>query len=199
MDSSTAWGRTAAGHRMVGLAQDGPDRDLVLAHRAGDPDAFSIIFERYSPSLRAQARHLLGHDGGAEDACQETFRRALEGIAGFGRRGEWHLGAWLSTILHHVCVDQLARARRDRLVAAVLAAGGDDGLEVTDHVAEAASLGAVRHALDDLRPPLRRALLRREFFGQSYAEVAAAEHITEECARTRASRARRTVQRRLAS
>jgi RNA polymerase sigma-70 factor, ECF subfamily len=198
VDSSAAWRRAAVGDRMVGLAQDDPDRALVLAHRAGDPDAFSIIFERYSPSLRAQARHLLGHDGGAEDACQETFRRALEGIGGFGRRGEWHLGAWLSTILHHVCVDQLARARRDRLVAAALAAG-DDGLEVTDHLAEAVSLRAVRHALDDLRPPLRRALVMREFFGQSYAEVAAAEHITEECARTRASRARRTVQRRLAS
>jgi RNA polymerase sigma factor (sigma-70 family) len=180
----------------VRVRDEARDRLLVLAYRSGDPDAFSIIFDDHYPELLAQARAALGSGGAAEDACQETFRRALEGIGRFGRTGEWRLGAWLSTILHRVCVDHRQRVQRDRLLAAEVAG---EAADVADLGPDPDQLLAVKDAISHLRPNLARALVLRELRGLSYAEVALSEHISEECARTRASRARRTLQRRLAS
>jgi RNA polymerase sigma-70 factor, ECF subfamily len=187
-------------HRGCGGARNEDlDRKLVLAYRSGDQDAFSTIFDNHNPQLLAQARALLGQSGGAEDACQETFRRALEGIGRFGRRGEWRVGAWLSTILHNVCVDQLASAHRDQVLASAMSGETVNGTEVVDRGADPGEMIAVKDAIRHLRPALARALVMREVQGLSYAELAEAEHISEECARTRASRARRMVQRELAS
>jgi RNA polymerase sigma-70 factor (ECF subfamily) len=196
MGSSAAW-RQDTVERPDGRDAEG-DRHLVLAYRSGDPDAFSVIFDRHYPRLLAQARAILGRNGGAEDACQETFRKALEGIGRFGRGGEWRIGAWLSTILRSVCVDQLARAHRDRTLAAVIAVEANNVIDVADQVADPGEMHAVKDAIGHLRPPLRRALVMRAVQGCSYAELAAAEHITEECARMRTSRARRSVRRELA-
>lgn len=171
MSSSTSWRRAGVGHRQGEPSNDDRDRCLVLAHRSGDPDAFSVIFDRYSPQLLAQARRLLGASGGAEDACQETFRKALEGIGRFGRSGEWRIGAWLSTILHGVCVDQLAKAHRDRLLATVMLSGAGGEIDVLDQIPDPGELQAVKTAIGHLRPPLRRALLMRDLQGRSYAQV----------------------------
>lgn len=199
MAQTPRWGTPAdGGGHASGASEEGRDRMLVLAHRSGDPDAFSIIFDDHYPDLLAQARAALGANGPAEDACQETFRRALEGIDRFGRTGEWRLGAWLSTILHRVCVDQHHRDQRDRVLAAEVA-GEAAKREPADRSPEWDQLLAVKDAISHLRPNLARALVLRELRGLTYAEVALSEHISEDCARTRAARARRTLQRRLAS
>lgn len=171
------------------------ERALVEAYIGGDQGAFAVIFTDHYDALLARARRLLGTIGQPEDACQDTFRKALEGIWRFGWTGEYRLGAWLNTILHNVCVDQLARISRERHLAEAMSAQPQDEADVAEQVPDPGRLKAVQEAMRRLRPELRRALLLRELEGLSYAQVAAAEHISEDNARARACRARRFVQR----
>ncbi|HXQ18821.1 MAG TPA: RNA polymerase sigma factor [Acidimicrobiales bacterium] len=173
------------------------DRALVDAYIGGDVGAFAVIFNDHHDALLKRARRLLGPIGQPEDACQDTFRKALEGIWRFGWTGEYRLGAWLNTILHNVCVDQLARIRRERDLAEAMSAQPQDEADVAEQVPDLGRMKAVQEAMCRLRPELRRALLLREMEGLSYAQVAVAEHISEDNARARAYRARRFVQRQL--
>jgi RNA polymerase sigma-70 factor (ECF subfamily) len=173
------------------------ERALVDAYRGGDDEAFAVIFNDHYDVLLARARRLLGTIGQPEDACQETFRKALEGIWGFGYTGEYRIGAWLNTILHNVCVDQLAQVSRQRGLAQAVSAERQDEADIAEQVADPRRLKAVHDAIRRLPPELRSALLLREMEGLSYAQVAAVENISEDNARTRAFRARRFVQRQL--
>jgi RNA polymerase sigma-70 factor (ECF subfamily) len=175
------------------------DRALVDAYAGGDDEAFAVIFNDHYDALLARARRLLGTLGQPEDACQETFRRALEGICRLGWTGEYRIGAWLNTILHHVCIDQLAQNSREREIGQAVFAQNQDEADVAEQVPDPGRMKAVDEAVRQLRPALRRALLLREMDGLSYAQVAAAESISEDNARTRAYRARKFVRRQLSS
>jgi RNA polymerase sigma-70 factor, ECF subfamily len=174
------------------------DRRLVLAYLGGENDAFAVIVEEYSRSLAARAERLLDSRTQAEDACQETFRRALEGIARFGLTGEYRLGAWLNTILRHVCADQLARRSREQALGRAIDAQLEDEPDIADQVADPHLSKALRHAMTELSPSLRRALVLRDMRGLPYAQLAALEHISEENARARVHRAHKFIQDRLA-
>jgi len=187
------------GHGTTSLSVTSGDRDraLVDGYIGGDSEAFAAIFNDHYEALLSQAHRLLGTFGQPEDACQETFRRALQGIRHFGSTGEYRVGAWLNTILHHVCIDERARIGRERALAQALYFQHQDEVDLAEQVPEPGHVRAVDAAIRQLRPELRRALLLREIHGWSYAQVAVAEHISEDNARTRAYRARRFVQRQL--
>jgi RNA polymerase sigma-70 factor (ECF subfamily) len=174
------------------------DRELVLLHLAGDPDAFSIIAENHYKQLIGRARSLLGPYGEVEDAVQETFLRALRGLKQFGRTGEYRLGAWLNTILSNVCSDQRARASRDVLLAQSASHQVRDHGDVADEVSDPQTVETVRSAIRELPPRLRSAFIRHELDEVPYSVLAEMEDSTVELARTRVHRAKSSLRQSLA-
>ena len=174
------------------------DRELVLLHLAGDPDAFSIIAENHYKQLIGRARSLLGPYGEVEDAVQETFLRALRGLKQFGRTGEYRLGAWLNTILSNVCSDQRARASRDILLAQNASHQVRDHGDVADEVSDPQTVETVRSAIRELPPRLRSAFIRHELDEVPYSVLAEMEDSTVELARTRVHRAKSSLRQSLA-
>lgn len=84
--------------------------DLV---RGSDERPFRTIYRRHTPRLYSLALRLLGGDvRDAEDAVQETWIRAVEGLQRF--RWESAFGTWLGGIAINVCRDTLRRRRRGR-------------------------------------------------------------------------------------
>jgi RNA polymerase sigma factor (sigma-70 family) len=170
---------------------------LVTAHRCGDRDAFAEIVGAHYPALLATARHRLGNPEDAKDAVQETLLRALLALDRFGDTGDWRLGAWLNTILIHVCADMPARRGPTMPL--------DDWVieTVPDNVAAATSdpvaLAAVKRAIDDLPDRQRRAFQLRLVDDLPYEQVARTLGITEVNARARVKRARVALQRSLSS
>lgn len=70
------------------------------------------LFAAHGSAVLAFARRMLGNDGDAEDAVQETFLRAHRAAAGF--RGDTATPTtWVFAIARNVCLDQL-RARTPR-------------------------------------------------------------------------------------
>src|SRR5262249_26987473 len=80
----------------------GDESELLRAGRAGDLAALDALLERPNRPLLGLCCGILGHADDAEDAVQETFLRALRGLAGF--RGEAAFGTWLFRIAVNVCL-----------------------------------------------------------------------------------------------
>lgn len=174
------------------------DRDLVEAHRRGDPQAFAAIVHAHHSALLASARRRLGSADDAEDAVQETLLRAFRGLDRFGSEGDWRLGAWLGRILANVCVD-LGGGERRRQQLHLRVAATDDRVErdVADLVADPVALDAVRRALAGLPTTQRRAFELRVVDDLPYPQVAETLGISEDNARARVRRARVALRRAL--
>ena len=93
------------------------DAECVVLARAGDPAARSSLVSRHHASCLRYARHLLGDRADAEDAVQETFVRALAGLARYEERDAFR--GWLFRILVHRCRSFAKRRtrRRERFVS----------------------------------------------------------------------------------
>ena len=117
-------GETGADRSELHLCE--PAGDVVSRARAGDPEAFRIIFQRYGKPILAFVFHLLGDKSRAEELTQEVFFRAFRGIGRFQEGAR--LSTWLFGIARNV-VWEAIRNRRRRLHEVVL----DDSISRTLH------------------------------------------------------------------
>ncbi|MFI1073312.1 RNA polymerase sigma factor SigJ [Streptomyces puniciscabiei] len=183
---------------------------------ATDPALDVIISERRH--LLNLAYRLLGSLAEAEDAVQETYARWYA-MSREPQKAIESPGAWLTRAAGRVCLDLLgsARARRERYVgewipepvpgraewlggvarpgAAGLGTGvGDEATDPADGVTldESVSM-AFLVVLEAMTPAQRVALILRDVFDYSFAEVAAVTGRTRAACRELASAARRRV------
>lgn len=80
---------------------DDPDRLLVEAALAGDPDAFETLVDRHWRKVASVAGRFLRDPNDVDDAIQETFVKAFTHLRTF--RGEASVRNWLIRILINVC------------------------------------------------------------------------------------------------
>src|SRR5438067_9601651 len=69
------------------------DEELLSRARAGDAEAFRVIFDREAPGVRRFLGDLLRDDVAADEGTQETFVRAHERLATLAARGK--VTGWL--------------------------------------------------------------------------------------------------------
>ena len=84
--------------------------ELVARVRAGDEEAFRLIFDRYSRPVLSFIFDMVGDRALAEDLAQETFVRAYRGLPGL--REETKLSTWLFAIAKNCAREQLRSRRR---------------------------------------------------------------------------------------
>ena len=145
------------------------DEQLVSQFRAGNDEAFRVIYERYRQRMFAYARQMLrGPRQDAEDTLQDIFVRAYAGLK--ANDEPLALRAWLYRIAHNRCIDELRRP----------APPPPEVLEMVrpltaDPIAEAEQRESLRRLVQDVRrlpDQQRSALLMRELGGMTYAEMA---------------------------
>ena len=80
------------------------DIELLQGYRqTRDGNYFQEVFRRYGEKIRSGCvRFFRGNGAMAEDAAQETFRKALEKIDSCATE---NLGGWLYMIAKHCCID----------------------------------------------------------------------------------------------
>jgi RNA polymerase sigma-70 factor (ECF subfamily) len=124
----------------------------------------------------------------AEDAAQQTFLSAYRAmLAGQEPRDP---PAWLGTIARNECRGRL-RNRKAEPLTLVTAANVD---ETQREVARHEEIEALSAALAELPPQQRDAIVLREFYGLSYAEVAAALGVSGAAVEALLFRSRRRLQ-----
>ena len=173
------------------------DEELLSRARAGDGEAFRVIFDRQAPGVRRFLGDLLRDDAAADEGTQETFVRAHQRLSTLSE--PVRLQGWLLGIARMVFLEQLRRKRRD----------GPQPLDeplVVDRgpTPEAALLTGeadrvLAAALLTLQTERRAALLMRIDHELGYGEIAVAMGWTLQKVKNEIHRARLQLRARLAS
>ena len=154
---------------------------------AGDAHgAITGAARAYGAAIGRLCYLLLGSQGEAEEAAQETFVAAFHATTSY--RGEGTARGWIFTIARRTCAQRLEtrtrQARRRELMSLPLAT--TDASCLHDEAELAAS---VRAGIDALAPADRDILALRYEAELSFREIAQALGIDEAAARKRVSRA----------
>jgi RNA polymerase sigma-70 factor (ECF subfamily) len=160
------------------------DTAILLALGESRERAAALLVSEHGLAVGRLCMALLGRQGEAEDALQETLLAALDGLEKF--RGEGTLRAWLFSIARRRCARQLSERSREREAKQEL---GSASMTVTTPAAERLSTARrARSLLEKIRPSEREALVLR-FAGElSFREIAEICNIDEAAARKRVSR-----------
>lgn len=165
------------------------------------PD-FDELVQRYQRQVLVTAYRILGNWQDAEDLAQEALLKAYLRLGDLVNPAS--LGAWLRRLTVNACLDALARQQR-RPATVSLTASEDHETPVPERLlavasAEEAAVRAeewrdLRATLLRLEPGAREALVLREIYGYSYAEIAGMLDLGLSAVKMRVHRARHAVQR----
>jgi RNA polymerase sigma-70 factor (ECF subfamily) len=110
---------------------DAPDAELARRVAGGEAAAFEILMRRHNRTLFRTARAILRDDAEAEDALQEAYLQAFQGIGGF--RGEARLSTWFARIVANESLMRLRKhARRAEIVPLQPGAAVEELSEIPD-------------------------------------------------------------------
>lgn len=148
-------------------------------------------FEEHRSQLRAVAYRMLGSSADADDALQDAWLR----VSRFHTAAVENTGAWLTTVVARICLDQLRSRRQRREVHVpdpIITPDDSVGPEESALMADGVGL-ALLVVLESLSPAERLAFVLHDTFGVPFDEIATMLDRTPEAARKLASRARRRV------
>ena len=153
------------------------------------------LFEAQRPRLRAVAYRILGSQVDADDAVQETWLR----LSRASDTAVDNLGAWLTTVVSHICLDMLRAKKtrgddRDHSEAQLEShAGGTQNPQEEDLLLADSVSTALLVVLRRLSPAERVAFVLHDMFDLNFEEIAPILDRTPDATRQLASRARRRV------
>ncbi len=166
--------------------------------------SFEALVERYQGQLLGIAYRILGNWQDAEDLAQEALLKAYLRLGDLSNPAA--LGPWLRRLTINASLDALTRRQR-RPSTVSLTAPDDQDAPSADRAlavgsAEEAAVRAeewrdLRAMLARLDPGARDALVLRDIYGYSYAEIAAMLDLGLSAVKMRVHRARSAVQRAL--
>jgi RNA polymerase sigma-70 factor (ECF subfamily) len=165
-----------------------PSDAVVIGRSLDQPQAFASIFDRHFDAVHGYARRRLGRSL-AEEIASETFIRAFDGRASFDRSRvdarPWLFGIAANLMRRHWRTER----RRLNALERLQSSGAEESL--TDEHADLVM------ALDALPAREREALLLYALADLSYEEIAEALGVPIGTVRSRLSRARDRIRKRL--
>ena len=163
-----------------------PDSQIVRQVLSGDVEAFALLVDRHHARCLRVATQLLGDADEAEDAVQDAFVRAYRHLGGY--REQDRFGAWLLRIVVNQCRSRATREARylryDDELDAPLA---ESELELQGEAADRRA--ALAHALAQLGPEQREAVVLRFAEELSYDEMAVVTGVGVSALKMRVQRA----------
>jgi len=169
------------------------DPAIPLRARSGEARAFAELVEHFHARCTRYAQYMLGDDGDAEEAVQDTFIRVFDHLGQF--RPDARFEPWLFRILANRCRTMRARRRRR------------ESLVVTGEFPAVASVAApeigedwmeeVEEALSALPTEQREAFLLRHVEDLSYEDMSVITGVRLSALRMRVKRACDTLRVRL--
>ncbi|MFN2494884.1 MAG: RNA polymerase sigma factor SigM [Pseudonocardiaceae bacterium] len=163
------------------------DADLLAAHVAGDPRAFTEFVRRHRDRMWAVALRTLRDPDEAADAVQDAFISAFRSAGSY--RGQAQVTTWLHRIVVNACVDRLRR-RQSRPTVPLPEAGPGEPAASRDPIADRDTRLAVGDALEMLPVEQRAAIVLIDVEGYSVAEAAVLLGIAEGTVKSRCARGR---------
>ena len=143
----------------------------VQQARAGDPEAWNVLFKRYQLPLYAYVFELVQNEQASLDVVQETFITAARHIAGL--RDDAKLGSWLFGIAHQRCAQRWRKQNREtRALEELAEAPADFDDDPGELLVRREQEAEFMTALNRLPLPQRSALLLHYLEDFSIEEIA---------------------------
>jgi len=169
---------------------DRPDEEIVRSFQlSGDAQCFGELFARHRKRIYYSCRGFFSDGAAAEDAVQETFVRAFQGIHSF-QAGNF--GGWLTRIAKNVCIDEWRKRRPEMDIGEADLSGlaKEEALERMHefHIA----VEKLRVEMAALSPDQRRCL-ELKIDGYSYEEIAIRTGLPVEAVKSHLQNGRRML------
>ncbi|MDP9039273.1 MAG: sigma-70 family RNA polymerase sigma factor [Acidobacteriota bacterium] len=180
------------------------DAHLLLVRRcmAGDQQAWQQLVTTQHRRIYAICYRFTGSASDAEDLTQDVFLKLYRNLESFdGQKGSFQ--TWITTLARNLLVDHFRRTRLDRASDSLDASLTDDdaGPSMADRLADPgpsqethfAGLELkvrIQHALAQLSPELREAVVLRDLEDMDYKDIAQVLRIPEGTVKSRISRGR---------
>jgi len=183
------------------------DQKLVKRTLHGDTRAFEELVETYQNKVYTLAYRYMGNEDDANDMSQEAFIKSFRSLKSY--KGDASFGTWIYRITTNVCLDEL-RHRKRRVVPISLdePLATVDGNEVEREIPDS-SLAAdkiyeqkefsqhIQLLLDKMKPEHKSVIVLRDVMELSYEEIAAVLDCSIGTVKSRISRARNILQKKL--
>jgi len=192
----------------ITAARASEEGSFIERLRSGEEIAFETMIERYSGDVYAVLYRLTESPEEAADLTQDTFLRALRAIGSF--RGDAELKTWLIRIAINESRNRFRwwKRRRRETTISLDASLGDNGITIGQTIAdnsvspEQATLEreretALQNALLEIPAVYREAIILCDLEGMSYDETATALGCGIGTVKSRISRGREELRRRL--
>ncbi len=170
----------------------------------GDSAAWAALVRAHHRRVYAVCYRFTGSGTDAEDLTQEVFLRVYGSLKSFDSdRGS--LQVWITTLTRNLLVDHFRRTRNQRLTSSLDDGWGDEGDErgaipldrlpstgpgQHEQLARREMQRMVQHALAQVSPELREAVILRDLQDMDYKEIAQVLSIPEGTVKSRISRGR---------
>ncbi|NQU41261.1 MAG: sigma-70 family RNA polymerase sigma factor [Lentisphaerae bacterium] len=161
---------------------DSEDRRLIAQYREGDVESLSTLVEKYRRPLFGFILNMTEGKGDADDIFQETWFRAIRGLASYRQK---NFMGWLVRIARNLVID---RHRRQRPGVSLDARHEEDGsplIELADRApgplgraATRDDISAVALAVESLPGEQKEVFLMRVQAGMSFREIAVTQKVS---------------------
>jgi RNA polymerase sigma-70 factor (ECF subfamily) len=170
----------------------------VTAAQGGDRNALDQLLRRHYDRIHGVCRRIAGTTRDADDACQEALIKIVRNLPSFDGRSSF--GTWAYRIATNASLDELRkRSRRPGLQLVDDSAVGEDPVDV-DAAASVEQVGdrlLLDRAMEELPDELRAAVVLRDVADLDYAEIAEVLDVPVGTVKSRISRGRMHLARRL--
>lgn len=166
--------------------------------KKGNASAFESLLLKYKDRIFTLCRYLLDNPHDADDAAQDTFVKAFQGLKKFSPDAAFY--TWLYRIAVNTCLDH---RRKTFLRTGLFVADGTGFLDTapshspspeSDYESKQA-LHSLQTSLNHLSAKLRVPLVLKEVEGLSYEEIAVSLDVSIGTVKSRISRAREEMAR----
>ena len=140
------------------------ERKAIAAAKAGDWDALSYLYSRYSDDVQRFVQSIVHDHHAAEDITQDVFAKLMRAIRKYEQR-DVPFAAWIMRVARNAALDHLRSKRQIPVEEVWISEDGQEqtSLEYTD---------ALKTALADLPESQRKVLVLRHIGGLSPTEIA---------------------------
>jgi RNA polymerase sigma-70 factor (ECF subfamily) len=177
-----------------------PDEALITRVLRGDTASFELLMRRYNERVYRAVRSILRNEHEAEDVMQQAYVNAFTHLGQFN--GSARFSTWLTRIAINEALARVRHKGRYEVfdeefsnVEPFIARRSSDNPEWHAFGRELRAL--LESAIDTLPNGMREVFVLRDVEGLSTTEVADCLDVSEDVVKTRLSRARATLRRRL--
>jgi RNA polymerase sigma-70 factor, ECF subfamily len=162
----------------------------IFSAQKGDEEAFAFLVEKFQTPVFNLCYRMLGDPAEAEDAAQESFWRAFQGLKHYDPKRSFP--TWLLSVSAHYCIDQIRKRHMVVLPMDILPeeAAPDPAPSPEISYSRQEEDQALHSLLNQLNSQDRAAIILRYWYEFSEVEIADALSLSVSAVKSRLHRAR---------